>query len=205
MEMDEIKYDVFEDGDLVNSVSIKKILPCIATEGRIRLTMQLDSDLKGNIVPILASKFPPGKISLIKHKNILTISEYDRIITFYPSGKITMNNTRDQEEAIEIISEFMGKINESYLESQSGGPIGEDLSQKLSKIGPLAIYNCLPKTNCEECGEATCLAFAMKLLSGDSTLDQCTPLFEAKNKGSAADLKELLDEQLMKTLGWSGL
>jgi len=24
MEMDEIKYDVFEDGDLVNSVSIKK-------------------------------------------------------------------------------------------------------------------------------------------------------------------------------------
>lgn len=76
MEMDEIKYDVFEDGDLVNSVSIKKILPCLATKGRIRLTMQLDSDLKGNIMPILASKFPPGKVSLIKHKNILTISDY---------------------------------------------------------------------------------------------------------------------------------
>lgn len=204
MEMDEINYDVFEDGALVNSVSIKKILPCIATKGRIRLTMQLDSKLEGNIIPILASKYSPGKISLIQRKNILTISDFDRIITFYPDGKVTMNNTRDQDEAIEIITGFMAQINESYEESQSGGPVGEDLSQKLSKIGPLAIYNCLPKTNCEECRVATCMAFSMKLLSGESTLNQCTPLFEAKNKGCVADLKELLGEQLMKTLGWNG-
>jgi len=82
--------------------------------------------------------------------------------------------------------------------------VGEDLSQKLSKIGPLAIYNCLPKTNCEECGVATCMAFAMKLLSGDSTLDQCTPLFEAENKDSVDSLNDLLGGQLMKTLGWGG-
>ncbi|MDI6725041.1 MAG: (Fe-S)-binding protein [Methanobacterium sp.] len=204
MKMDEIKYDVFEDGALVNSVSIKKILPCIATKGRIRLTMQLDSKLDGDVISILASKYSPGKISLIPRKNILTISDFERIITFYPDGKITMNNTRDQEEAIKIISRIMEKINESYLESQSGGPIGEDMSQKLSKIGPLAIYNCLPKTNCEECGEATCLAFAMKLLSGESTLEQCTPLSEAKNKGCVDSLRDLLGDQLMKTLGWNG-
>ncbi len=155
------------------------------------------------MIPILASKYAPGKISLIQRKNILTISDFDRIITFYPSGKVTMNNTRDQDEAIEIISGIMGKINESYLESQNGGPVGEDLSRKLSKIGPLAIYNCLPKTNCEECGEATCLAFAMKLLSGESTLEQCTPLSESKNKGCVDSLRDLLGEQLMKTLGWN--
>lgn len=204
MKMDEIKYDVFEDGALVNSVSIKKILPCIATKGRIRLTMQLDSKLDGDVIPILASKYSPGKISLIPRKNILTISDFERIITFYPDGKVTMNNTRDQKEAIEIISGIMEKINESYLESQSGGPIGEDLSQKLSKIGPLAIYNCLPKTNCEECGEATCLAFAMKLLSGESELKLCVPLFESKNGSCVDSLRDLLGEQLMKTLGWNG-
>lgn len=203
MEMEEIKHDIFEDGALVNGVSIKKILPCIATKGRIRLTMQLDSALEGNVIPILASKYAPGKISLIQRKNILTISDFDRIITFYPSGKVTMNNTRDQDEAIEIISGIMGKINESYVESQNGGPVGEDLSRKLSKIGPLAIYNCLPKTNCEECGEATCLAFAMKILSGESTLKQCIPLTEPKNKDSVDSLKDLLGEQLMKTLGWN--
>lgn len=203
MEMNKINYNIFEDGALVNSVSIKKILPCIATKGRIRVTMQLDSKLEGNIVPILASKYSPGKVSLIPRKNILTISDFDRIITFYPDGKITMNNTRDQEEAIEIMTGFMEKINSSFEESQSGGPVGEDLSQKLSKIGPLAIYNCLPKTNCEECGEATCMAFSMKLLSGESELKQCTPLYEPKNKVCVDNLRDLLGEQLMKTLGWN--
>ncbi|MBP2046921.1 (Fe-S)-binding protein [Methanobacterium aggregans] len=203
MEMDEIKYDVFEDGALVNSVSIKKILPCLATKGRIRLSMQLDSSLDGNVIPTLVSKFPPGKVNFIKHKKILTLSDYDRIITFYPSGKITLNNTRDKEEAVEIISGYMGKINESYVESQRGGPVGDDLFQKLSKIGPIAIYNCLPKTNCEKCGEATCLAFAIKLLSGDSKIDQCSPLSESKNKACVESLRDLLGEQLMKTLGWS--
>jgi ArsR family metal-binding transcriptional regulator len=158
MEMDEIKYDVFEDGALVNSVSIKKILPCLATKGKIRLSMQLDSSLDGDVIPTLVSKFPPGKVNFLKHKKILTLSDYDRIITVYPSGKITMNNTRDKEEAVEIIKEYMVKINQSYVESQSGVHVSEDLFQKLSKIGPIAIYNCLPKTNCEECGEATCLS-----------------------------------------------
>jgi ArsR family metal-binding transcriptional regulator len=203
MEMDEIKYDVFEEGALVNSVSIKKILPCLATKGRIRLSMQLDSSLDGDVIPTLVSKFPPGKVNFLKHKKILTLSDYDRIITFYPSGKITMNNTRDKEEAVEIISGYMGKINESYVESQSGVHVGEDLFQNLSKIGPIAIYNCLPRTNCEKCGEATCLAFAIKLLSGDSKIDQCSPLSESKNKGCVESLRDLLGEQLMKTLGWS--
>lgn len=203
MEMDEIKYDVFEEGALVNSVSIKKILPCLATKGRIRLSMQLDSSLDGDVIPTLVSKFPPGKVNFLKHKKILTLSDYDRIITVYPSGKITMNNTRDKEEAVEIIREYMVKINQSYVESQSGVHAGEDLFQKLSKIGPIAIYNCLPKTNCEKCGEATCLAFAIKLLSGDSKIDQCSPLSESKNKGCVESLRDLLGEQLMKTLGWS--
>ena len=31
------------------------------------------------------------------------------------------------------------------------------------------IYNCLPQTDCEECGEKTCMAFSFKVLSGDKT------------------------------------
>jgi len=32
------------------------------------------------------------------------------------------------------------------------------------KIGPLDVYNMLPKTNCKECGEANCMAFAAKVV-----------------------------------------
>ena len=40
----------------------------------------------------------------------------------------------------------------------------------------LDIYKHLPKTNCKECGVATCLAFAMKVAGGQAGLDQCTQL-----------------------------
>ncbi|KAF5032123.1 putative Fe-S cluster [anaerobic digester metagenome] len=202
MEMKELKFDIFKEGSLVKSVSITKIMPCMAEEGRVKLAMQLDSTLD-QVMPTFASKFPPGKVNYIPHKKILTLNTHERVISFFPSGKIMMMNTRDPEEGIEIITGFMEKINQCYLESESGNG-GEDLSEKLSKIGPLNLYNCLPQTNCEECGTATCMAFSMKLLSGDSTLKQCKPLLKAENSGKLNSLRELLGDQLMESLGWVG-
>lgn len=43
----------------------------------------------------------------------------------------------------------------------------------------LEIYKLLPKTNCKECGQATCLAFAMQLAAGKASLDQCPHVSEA--------------------------
>lgn len=37
----------------------------------------------------------------------------------------------------------------------------------------LEIYKQLPKTNCKDCGQPTCLAFAMQLASGKAGLDAC--------------------------------
>ena len=200
MEMKELKFDIFEDGPLVKSVSITKIMPCMAEEGRVKLAMQLDSALD-QVMPTFVSKFPPGNVNYIPHKKILTLNTHQRVISFFPSGRIMMMNTRDPEEGIEIITEFMEKINQSYLESESGDG-GDDLTEKLSKIGPLDLYNCLPQTNCEECGTATCMAFSMKLLSGDATLDQCKPLLKAEHRDKLNSLREILGDQLMKTLGW---
>jgi len=44
------------------------------------------------------------------------------------------------------------------------------LSRRLS---PLAVYNFLPKKNCNECGVPTCLAFAVKLIEGTVELEAC--------------------------------
>jgi len=37
----------------------------------------------------------------------------------------------------------------------------------------IEIFKLLPKTNCKECGEPTCLAFAMKLAAGKAELSAC--------------------------------
>jgi acetyl-CoA decarbonylase/synthase complex subunit gamma len=43
----------------------------------------------------------------------------------------------------------------------------------------LDIYKLLPKKNCKECGDPTCLTFAMKLASGKADIDLCPYLDES--------------------------
>jgi acetyl-CoA decarbonylase/synthase complex subunit gamma len=43
----------------------------------------------------------------------------------------------------------------------------------------IQIYKLLPQTNCKDCGEPTCLAFAMKLAAGKAELSKCPFVSEA--------------------------
>lgn len=54
---------------------------------------------------------------------------------------------------------------------------------------PLEAYKYLPQTNCGECGEATCMAFASKLIDRSGKPTQCPPL--VKEKKFAKKLAEL--------------
>jgi acetyl-CoA decarbonylase/synthase complex subunit gamma len=59
--------------------------------------------------------------------------------------------------------------------------------------GPLDIYPLLPGTNCGECGEANCMAFATKLAEYTVSLEACTPLFdEPKYAKKLQNLEELI-------------
>jgi acetyl-CoA decarbonylase/synthase complex subunit gamma len=57
----------------------------------------------------------------------------------------------------------------------------------------IEIFKLLPKTNCKECGEPTCLAFAMKLAAGKAELSLCPHVSEeAKAKLSEASAPPIL-------------
>ncbi len=43
----------------------------------------------------------------------------------------------------------------------------------------LDIFKKLPKTNCKDCGQSTCLAFAMAMATGKASLDQCPHVSES--------------------------
>ncbi|MFX1262828.1 MAG: acetyl-CoA decarbonylase/synthase complex subunit gamma [Promethearchaeota archaeon] len=59
--------------------------------------------------------------------------------------------------------------------------------------GPLDIYPLLPGTNCQECGEANCMAFATKLAEYTVKLAACTPLYkEAKYAKKLTKLEDLI-------------
>ena len=59
-------------------------------------------------------------------------------------------------------------------------------------VSAFQIYNLLPKTNCKECGESSCMAFAVKLLSRERKIEECPYLLEPKNKTNYTKLVNLL-------------
>ena len=60
------------------------------------------------------------------------------------------------------------------------------------ELSPIEVYMLLPRTNCKECGEENCMAFAVKLVNREVSLQLCTPLFEEKHQDSLKSLGELL-------------
>ncbi len=53
----------------------------------------------------------------------------------------------------------------------------------------IQIFKLLPKKNCKECGEPTCLAFAMKLAQGKAELSKC-PYVSEEAKAKLAEASE---------------
>uniref|UniRef100_A0A7C5UUP8 Acetyl-CoA decarbonylase/synthase complex subunit gamma n=1 Tax=Ignisphaera aggregans TaxID=334771 RepID=A0A7C5UUP8_9CREN len=58
---------------------------------------------------------------------------------------------------------------------------------------PIQIYQLLPKTNCGKCGEANCMAFAVRLASLESKIEDCLPIVEEERYREGYEkLKSLL-------------
>ena len=63
---------------------------------------------------------------------------------------------------------------------------------------PLEAYKFLPATNCGECGEPTCMAFAAHLIDRSHKLTDCTPILEPKFKKKYEELDALLAPEIRK-------
>lgn len=64
--------------------------------------------------------------------------------------------------------------------------------KSIREISPIDVYKNLPRTNCGECGEANCMAFATRVVNGEKVLAECPPLYTDENREALARLSELL-------------
>ncbi|MGV8109889.1 acetyl-CoA decarbonylase/synthase complex subunit gamma [Methanospirillum sp.] len=62
----------------------------------------------------------------------------------------------------------------------------------IREISPIDVYKLLPRTNCGECGEANCMAFATKVVNGETSIVNCPPLYTQKYSKELDKLEELL-------------
>jgi hypothetical protein len=58
----------------------------------------------------------------------------------------------------------------------------------------LEVYKKLPGTNCGECGEAACMAFAMKVKTHQRSISDCPYVSEAESESTPVEAVEKLDD-----------
>lgn len=64
--------------------------------------------------------------------------------------------------------------------------------RSIREVSPIDVYMLLPKTNCKECEEENCMAFATKLVNREISLEKCTPLLKKENEKAYKQLWEML-------------
>ena len=64
--------------------------------------------------------------------------------------------------------------------------------RSITETSPIEVYRLLPRTNCGECGEPNCMAFATRLVNRELALDACPPLLRPEYSGDLGDLEALL-------------
>ncbi len=91
--------------------------------------------------------------------------------------QVAVGNIDDYDVAVAAIEDLIALINHTWERRAEISP-NFDTRQRPPV---LAIYKLLPRTNCQQCGEPTCYAFAIKLAAAQATLANCAPVFEPRH------------------------
>ena len=67
-----------------------------------------------------------------------------------------------------------------------------EIKKAAMKLSPIDVYNLLPRTNCKECGEPNCMAFAAKLVNREVALESCLPILKAEHERAYRKLQDML-------------
>jgi ArsR family metal-binding transcriptional regulator len=165
-------------------MEIRQLLPCIADESKFRIIARLEPALGGSL-KLVEPLFTRARYS--ERIGALIIQSGNILITLYSTGNVTMTMIKSEGEAKDILENLKNIINWAIASGVTPVP------REKIKVDHAEIYEYLPKTNCQVCGEQSCYTFAIKLVGRGTTLDKCTPLLEAKYKTNLEHIRALLE------------
>lgn len=170
--------------ELLRGIEITHILDCIADPTKIRVVAELTDDVSP-AMPYLNALLKNAGYS--HEAKILHFNVAHRMITLYPRV-LTMAKADDEADAHRVMAWLRDLINDAYRRRQEIEPSYE----MRPAVRPLDVYCLLPRENCKRCGEATCMAFAFRLLQGRGTIDECRTLGEERFERHRRALSALL-------------
>jgi len=94
----------------------------------------------------------------------------------------------EEAEADKILEWLKQEINEAW---ENRGKI-EPVFENAPRPSILEILKNLPRTNCGDCGQPTCMAFAVQLAEGARGVEDCLQLGEQNNEKLEEYLRQFL-------------
>ena len=112
-----------------------------------------------------------GGFEYVKDPPAVIFRTQGKFITVH-GRKIAINALKDEVEADKILKWLKREINEAWINRDSIEPSFEGAP----KPKLIEILKLLPKSNCKECGEPTCMVFAGRMAEGVKVPQDCPPL-----------------------------
>ena len=169
----------------LDSITLTKTLPCLAEPGRIIVIGEPNRPLD-EVIPFLATL--PGVIAYNPETRTLTFRRPHGFMTLY-TDKVYITQVVDSKEGLQLFEALREAVNTVWEKRE------KLVAVMSSKSAPrhLDVWSLLPQTNCRQCGEASCLAFAVMLIQHKCALEECPPL---QSDSSFADRKATLEAML---------
>ncbi|MFH1150442.1 MAG: (Fe-S)-binding protein [Actinomycetota bacterium] len=101
--------------------------------------------------------------------------------------ELALSPAKDRGHAVELMEQTVRMINDVW----AGRDELEPDYRELRIVPALTIFQLLPRTNCRECGLASCMAFAAEVSKGEMHASECPPLASEEHSGERERLEEL--------------
>ena len=118
-----------------------------------------------------------GGFTYIKDPPSVTFRLHGKLLTVH-GRKIAVNALKDEAEARKIVEWMKHEINTAWEQRDAITPRYENLPRPQM----IPILKCLPKTNCRECGEPTCMVFATRVAEGVKGGGDCPSMTDANRR-----------------------
>ncbi|MBT8342923.1 MAG: Fe-S cluster protein [Desulfatitalea sp.] len=142
---------------------------CVAT---------LDQDI-AEALPYLNAAL--GGFEYLNNPPAVTFKVHGKLITVQAS-QIAINALKNEAEADKILAWLQREINEAWENRNRIAPCHEGAPRP----NLIEVLKHLPKTNCKQCNQPTCMVFAVRIAEGVLTADNC-PILDKEKRGIIND------------------
>jgi ArsR family metal-binding transcriptional regulator len=158
----------------LDTVQITFIAACMADETKLRFIAQFDRDIS-EVMPYLNARLK-GAAYTPAIPSIGFPLGY-RMVTLYGT-RLAVGKTDEILDTWRTMARVKDLVNETWSRRETIEPCTEPRQPPQ----PLEIFKRLPRTNCRDCGQPTCMAFAARLARGEAVLTECPHLYSRGNE-----------------------